>query len=284
MKILKLALIFLFLAGAIFLALNWGSIFNSSSDNDFAPEDQIDITEKCDEIRNAWAEQNGWDEELYTRLRDDIDQGKAMGMYSMEGFNSVNNCLVENATNKACDSYMAELKSSDFSDSRLQKQFKGVTTIKKAEKLDSDPRVTNVENINRLYINIRNFANSSHSIVPKFDTATTDWVSFDARQNGILSTARSYRNNPLYKDLKQIPGFESALDQARLKKQTESFRPGFYRNLSQQIISYFDTVEPTQENANLFNQIYKNFTREDSDNGIDELAAALVSLNSKISE
>jgi len=281
MKILKLAAIFIVIVGGIFLAMNWGALFpSSSSEENFVEEDLVDISEKCDEIRKAWAAQTGWDEELYKLQREDIDQSKAMGMFSREGYNTVNNCLRESATNKACAGYMSALKEGTFSDAVLQKAYKGVVTIKNYEKLDKEPRITQIEQLHQLYTGISNFVKSSHTISPRFDTTTTDWTSFASLQNGILAKARSYRGNKLFKELEHIPGFKSGLSEDQLKAQTNPQRKGFYQQLSTQIINYFSTQDPTPDKVNLLNQIYKNFAYQETNYGLTELATFKVNYGS----
>ena len=277
MKILKLLVIFVLLVGGIFLALNWNSLFHSNDENgEFGGEDLIDISEKCNEIRKAWASQTGWSAELYQAEREDIDQSKAMGMFSREGYNTVNNCLRESATNKACDGYMDALHANPFSDAALQSANKGVKAIKAAEKLDGEQRIVSVEKLHQLYSNINNFVKSRHIITPHFDTEKADWVSFASAQNGIISTARAYRQNPLFKEMENVPGFKTGLDEAALKKVTASQRRSFYEGLSSQIVAYFNTQEPTPDKVNLLNQIYKNFTYQESDYGVDQLATLKV--------
>lgn len=277
MKFLKLVAIFLLLVGGIILALNWNSLFPSNSGGEeFGDEDLIDISEKCNEIRKAWTSQTGWSAELYQAEREDIDQSKAMGMFSREGYNTVNNCLRESATNKACDGYVNSLHANPFSDAALQDAFKGVKAIKVAEKLDGEPRIVNVEKLHQLYTNINSFVKSSHIITPHFDTEKADWVSFASAQNGIISKARSYRQDPLFKEMGNVPGFKAGLDEEALKKSIASQRRGFYEGLSAQIIAYFNTQDPTPDKVNLLNQIYKNFTYQESDYGVDKLAALKV--------
>lgn len=278
MKIVKLLAIFTVLVGGIFLALNWGSIFGGSSKgDDFVEEDLIDISEKCDEIRKSWDVQSGWSDELYKTHREDIDQSKSMGMFSREGYNTVNNCLRETSTNKACDGYMSALHAAKFSDADLQKAYKGVMAIKQYEKLDGETRITNVERLHKLYTNISKFVNSSHTITPHFDTETADWTSFVRLQDGILSTAKSYRGDALFKEMVNIPGFKSGLNEDNLKKQTNVQRKRFYTDLSSQIIKYFSSEEPTADKVKLLGQIYKNFTYQESDYGVDALAELIVS-------
>ena len=277
MKAIKLLVIFLVITGGIFLALNWGSLFGGTIKGDnYAEEDMIDIREKCDEIRNAWSAQTEWSDELYKTIREDIDQSKSMGMFSREGYNTVNNCLRETSTNKACDCYMSALHAKSFSDNNLQKAYKGVISIKNHEKLNDEPRVNSIEKLHNLYNEISKFVKSSHTITPKFNTETADWVSFSSTQNAILEKAKKYRGNTLFKEMQNIPGFQSGLSEEYLKKTTNQQRKSFYQELSSQIIVYFNSVEPTPDKVNLLNQIYKNFTYQESDYGVDELATLKV--------
>lgn len=272
-KILKLSAIFVILVGGIFLALNWGSLFGGDSKtDDFVKEDLIDVSEKCDEIRKAWSSQTIWSDSLYKAQRDDIDQSKSMGMFSREGYNTVNNCLRESSTNKACECYMSALHASSFSDPVLQKSFKGVMAIKSYESLNEEPRVKNIEQLHKLYTDISNFVKSSHIISPHFDTNTADWVSFASAQNGILSRAQALRGNKLFSEMENVPGFKSGLSDDNLKKIISPQRKTFYQKLSSQIIDYFNSEEPTPDKINLLNQIYKNFTYQESEYGVDKLA------------
>lgn len=286
MKYLKLSFIFGFFIGAIYLIINWGSIFPpANQDSEYADKDKLNITEECEKIRKGWSEVTEWDESLYKKQRADIDQSKAMGLFSKEGYNTVNNTLRETATNKACDAYFNELKKGEaFQHDNLVKHYNGVKTIMEAEELDDDPRITHVKEVNQLYNRIRAFVNSDHRIRPAFDEEKTDWKSFAMLQSNIIATANSYKNNKLYSEVKLVPGFASGLNDAQLKQMTDPQRAKFYNDLCKQIIAYFSKVEATQANYNLFNQIYKNFAREDSDHGLDELAEALVDFKSKISK
>lgn len=274
MKTVKLLSIFVLLVGAIFLALNWSSLFPDDSNKDeFTSEDKIDISAECSKIRDAWEAQKKWSADLYKSEREDIDQSKAMGLFSREGYNTVNNCLRESAANKACDDYLTALHDSkDFSDASLQSAYKGVKFMKDAEKMEKDPRIQDVEKRHQLYTSIRNFVNSSHTITPHFDVVSTEWTSFASAQNSILTQARNYRQNPLFSEMSHISGFTSGLDEAKLKEITNPQRGRFYTSLSQQIINYFRSETPTEDKQRLLNQIYRNFTYQESDYGVDSLA------------
>lgn len=275
MKAIKLLIIFLIFAGGLIMALNWNSIFKPTpNEDDFPQEDLIDISAKCKEIRSAWELSTGWNEALYKSIREDIDQSKSMGMFSREGYNTVNNTLRESATNKACECYLTALHNKTFSDSKLQEHYKGVQSIKKYENLDGDLRIKDVEERHNLYTKIKRFVNSYHTISPKFDTQNTNWDSFVTLQNYIHSTAYNYRQNKLYiAEMTHIPGFKSGLDESSLKASTNAQRSDFYNGLCSQIIDFFQNETPTPEKVKLLDQVYKEFTNQESVYGVNELAA-----------
>lgn len=279
MKIIKLAAIFAVLVGGIFLAIKWNSLFSGSTTTEYATEDKLNITDECNRIREAWEKESGWNEALYRDQRADIDQSKAMKMFSLEGYNKVNNCLRETVANKACEGYKNALHSDSFKDAALQQQFAGVTLLAKAENMENDPRIVNIKAIHKLYTNVNGFVSRKHSITPKFDTKTTDWRSFISLQNALVSTAKGYRNDPLFKEIEHLPGFQQGLDEKTIRTATNGQRPSFYTRLSQQIVDYFSGVEATQENLNLLNQIYKNFANEETSYGLDNLATIKVEMD-----
>lgn len=280
MKILKLLGVFLLFVGGIFLALNWNSLFTpNQGSGEFVENDKLDISKECDKIRKAWAASSGWDEALYNDLRDDIEQSKGMGLFSRDGYNTVNNCLRESVTNKVCDGYKDVMHTNPFTstcEKRLANYYRGVQFVKNHENLTNDNRIGEVENLNSLYANVQRFITSRHRIVPNFDTSTADWKSFSSLQSGILSTAKSYRTNPLFKEMSHIPGFQDGLNEEKLMNITSKQRKDFYEDLSRQIICYFEAEEPTTDKINLLNQIYKSFTYQESNYGVDALATLIV--------
>lgn len=287
MKAIKLLLIFLVLVGGLYVVLNWDSIFKTVTGNDenFVGEDLIDISEKCEEIRNAWGHCTEWDESLYNAQRADIDQSKSMGIFSREGYNTVNNALRESATNKACGSYLACLHDTLFDSSKLQQQYDGVQFLKEHENLGNDPRVKEVEERHALYRKIDSFVRSSHYISPRFDTEYADWTSFAAYQNSILGMARNYRNNQVYTaEMTHIPGFQSGLNESHLKSVTNAYRSRFYEGLSTQIINHFETDSVNQENANRLNDIYKTFINQESNYGVERLATFIVNYRDQLAK
>lgn len=287
MKALKLLLIFLLLAGGLFVALNWRSIVPlPQDDDDFGEEDLIDISEKCEEIREAWRRAAGWDESLYSVQRADINQSKELGMFSREGFNTVNNTLRESATNKACGTYLACLHDTSFNASKLQHQYDGVQFLKKHENLkEDDPRVKEVEERHALYKEILAFVKSSHTISPRFDPDEAAWTSFATKQNRILGTARNYRNNKLYQaEMTHIPGFRQGLSESHVSSVTNAQRSRFYRRLCSQIIDHFQADSLCQENSDRLNEVYNTFVNQESNHGVERLATFVVNYRDQLEQ
>lgn len=279
MKIVKLLIAFLVVTGGIFLAINWNSIFKFSSvEEEFAKEDKLDISKECDKIRTAFANCDGWDEKIYKYHRSDINQSKSMGLFSREGYNTVNNCLRENATNKACNGYLSALgNKSLFSHSKVSVCYQGVKQLKSLEQLDdAEPRIKKVETLHAFYTKVKKFVESSHPIIPKFDTEKADWTSFATQKQRILNTGKSYFGNTLFKEVEHIPGFKTGLASSHLEQVTNAQRKDFHQKLSAQIIAYFEAEEPTEDRVKLLNQIYKNFVYQEEEYGVSELATLIV--------
>ena len=272
MKILKLLVILVLMIGAIVLALNWGTLFKGEKPSPFVDQDKIDITKKCDEIRSSWAGQAGWNDSLYQAQREDIDQSRNMNLFSQAGYNTVNNALRESAANKACEGYQAALHASPFSDAELQRNYKGVSTLAKAEQMSDDPRISHVQSLHDLYGKIKAFIASNHAITAQFDKRREAWESFSSKQSKLLSQAKTLRGNPLFSELMHLPGFQDRLNVSKLKSDTDSQRPSFYTSLSNQIVTHFSQKDRTQSNMNLLHQIYNNFTNEEMNYGARELA------------
>lgn len=284
MKALKLLIIFLVLVGGLVVTLNWRLIIPVGVGNDdFREEDLIDIGAKCEEVRNAWDHCTEWDQDLYTVQREDIDQSKLMGLFSREGYNTVNNALRESATNKVCGSYLACLHDTLFNAFKLQKQYDGVQFLTKHEKLENDQRVKEVEERHELYTKISRFVKSYHTISPRFDVEDSDWISFSTYQNNILGMARNYRQNKLYMaEMSHIPGFPEGLNESALKASTDRQRSNFYEVLCSQVVAYFEKDTLSQKNAEVLDKIYKDFINQESYYGVEKLATFVVNYRDKL--
>ena len=271
MKIIKLAGIFLVMAAIIFGAILWMNSGSHKSDT-FVDEDLVDVAEKCDEIRSAWQELPGWDKDVYTDLREDVAQDSALSLYSLDGYQAVRSTLREEAVNKSCEALAQQLKADKFSHQAVEQEYQGVSYLKRAENIAQDSRIKRAEQLYQLYSNIRQFVGSNHAITPRYDAAKATWAGFAASAQAVLNRARQFRENPLFSEMKTVPGFQNGLDEAQLKPQVMNQRSNFYRSLSQQIVKHFAQAEPTQENLNLFQQAYDRYKDEELNIGINELA------------
>lgn len=286
MKLIKLLIIFLILSGAIFLILNWSSLFPSTppkTEEKWSEVDKLDITKECAKIRDAWAQETGWNEDLYKSQRADIDQSKAMGLFSMKGYDAVDRCLHEAATNKACDGYMDALHKQPFSATDLNKQYSGVQMVKKSEKLGNDPRTTKVEQIHKLYLAVQKFIGIKHQITAKFNTSTNSWQNFDAEKNKILQEARALNQNPLFSEISMIPGFKDGLNTKSLENKFAGMRNTFYQQLSNQIINHYKNVAVTQDNYNRLEAVLVEFKKQSKNQKlVSNIEQALYELGKKI--
>ena len=262
MKIIKLFLIFVLLAGGILLALNWNSVVKPGEKDDFIPADLIDIGRKCDEIRAAWKLYGSWDEDLYQKQRADIDQSKGMGLFSKNGYNAVNNCLRETATVTACNAYLDALHADPLDAGKLAKCYFGVQSVKRHENLTNDARIKNVEDRQTLYDAINAFISKKHIFTPRFDEDKYTWKSFKSHIEGELEKARKYRTNVLYAEMSHDKRFQEGLNEDLLRKKMEEHRQNYYATLSRQIISCFEEKEVTQDNIDSLYMVIELFEKE----------------------
>lgn len=272
MKIVKLILIFAILAAGIAAALLWDSIFTPTpkglTDD---RENSIVVDRERKQIVEKWDARDTWSRDLHQSISDHISQLQKSGNVSNEGYITLRNSLVENSLNKARESYLRELRSDEHSSKNLNDFYNGVVFIRDSERIQNDPRITEVIERQRLFNNIMGFVNSSHQITPKFDTERLTWKDFKSQQDRILNEAASYRQNQYYADLKNWPGIESGLNAASLKSITDNQKASFYAGLSQQIIDFFSSTEPNQEDYRHLTEVYNKFAKENGT--VSKLAA-----------
>ena len=263
MKYIKLLLIFLIVAGGVFLALNWGNLFGPSDPTGgFPPEDGVDTKAMSDEIRAAWAEQSGWNQALYKEWRENIELYKANKLFSKVGYNTVNNALRESAANAVQRGYLNALKPEGYADATVKSRYEDAETLKELEHLAEDSRIKEVEAIHAQYLEVYKFAitNKSHIISPKLKDGA-DWTSFTSNKNWVLRQASNLRDYEWYKKvLYQVPGFKEGLDESSLTQLLNAQKANYYSKLYGLLVSYFNSLDP--KNPLALNLVYKEFTRQ----------------------
>lgn len=282
MKTLKLAMIFVAFVLALILAFNWNSIIGRvGSDGGFVENDKLDVTKECSKIRDEIENTEGWNQSVYQKLRGDIDQSKAMGMFSKEGYNAVNNALRENSANKACQAYMEELKRQGFSDTKLCQQYDAVVALMHAENMENDGRFKNVVNIHGLYLKVRSFVDSGCMMSPTFDAQSYSWTSFKTIQGRFLAEAHSYRETPLFEEIACVPGFKEGVSETRVVEVTNNQKKRFYVGLSRLIVSCFEQCDATYENMKQLDDVYRRYANE-SEIGASSIAECLYDMKDQL--
>lgn len=272
MKALKLLLIFILLIGGILLAFTWNSLFPSSDEEDFAEFNEININQKCSDIRKAWDNERFWNDSLYKSQKVDTEQCKNLKRVNKEGYDAISNSIKEKATNKACDSYIEILKdASIYNDSLLTEQYKGVQCVKESEEMGDDDRIIKIEKINSLYKTAIAFVNSSHYLKPHFNTKRKSWNSFEKEQANLLSKANNIKADEMYSFIANVPGLDEKLDENYLKNVTDPQRSKFYRYLSKSIINYYSRYSSlTSSELYTFKKVLERFSSESD--GFEEMA------------
>ena len=268
MRYLKLLLIFLVLVGGVFFIINWlsnPSDPDSPQEEKWSAEEKFNIKNECKKIKDAWAKEEGWNEELYTKLRADIDQSKAMELYTMEDYEAVDSCLQSIAFSKISDSYAAALHHLPFSEAELKKQHEALELVKKSGKLTNDPNAMKVEELHQLYTAAKVFVDNKHEVTPHFDAESNSWVPFNDHQKNILDEASALNKNPLIAEVNHLPGFKDALKLDKVKSATDELRHSYYEELCNQIVNHFRDAGDTRENYSRMDEAINKFASQYQD-------------------
>ena len=271
MRYLKLLLLFLVLVGGIFLVINWLSSPSgpdAPQGENWSGEEKLNIKDECKKIKDAWAKEEGWNEELYKKLRADIDQSKNMGLYTMKGYEAVDSCLQATAYSKINDSYLAALHHLPFDEKELKKQYEGLELVKTSGKLTNDPNAKKVEELHHVYTTAKVFADNSYEFTPLFDAESNSWVSFNDQQKKYLDEASALSKNPLLEELAHLPGFKDALKLDKVKSATDELRHSYYEKLCNQIIAHFRDAGDSSENYSRMDEAINKFASQYQDQGL----------------
>ena len=262
MKTLKMILVFVLLVGVIFFLMNWKKIVGTKSVTSYG--NYINITEKCEEIRKAWENEKEWNSALYQAQRIELKQDSSLGQYKdITEYQVVRNCLRESATNKAHAALFQEFHASQCNGKIIKENYDGILLLKKEEQLGRDERIVSAINCYNLYVKIDRFVKSSHQVSCKFDVETNSWKSFELQKNGVLNTAKNYRNHAIYKkELINNTNFIEGLNEQKLLTRMNSQFSGFQSQLSEQIVRHYESLEVNDSIVNLLNQVYHNFSNE----------------------
>lgn len=285
MKIFKLLLIFGLLASGIFVALNWDSFFAGESSNVVKLNNPVDVDSAGNKIGADWAAQTAWNRSLYDKHFDRIEQWKKSNRIDETGYTALSNRLHSAAAKKVKEAYEEALKSESFSDGVLSQRFDAVKELKGIDKsYGNEAYILRVEKLHKLYNDIKNFAKSDHKVYPHFNTETGMWTSFVSARQAVLNTAKRYKEDDLYPEMKTVPGFKEALDEQNLVNLTNKYKTGFYEGLSSQIVTYFrDTISVprTEVSKQLLNRIYTDVYSEADGKGVSELISFTRQYNNK---
>ena len=270
MKIVKIALVFVALVAAIFLISQWNNIIDSGDNGGEVITEYVDVDKKCNDIRKAWSKETNWNASLFKEQRSELDQDKKIGRYEFaDEPPTVDNAIREQATNKIYDGIFREFHSAGCDDKVVAQNYGGVGTLLAAyPHMKDNARITKVRTVKKVYDDITSFVRSPHTITAKYNSSDNSWVSFSAASQRIINTAASYRNNATYsEDLSNIERFKDGLNDTHIRQVVNSQENKFYRDLSSQIISYFNDKASTdsgltETNLARFNNASDKYTRE----------------------
>lgn len=249
-KYLKLIGIFLIIVGGLVLVMNLDTIKQSLTGGG-TEGDTSSITKQGDEIRKAWAAVHGWDEALYKKQYNGIEQRNKSGLYRTQKEHiDMLATLQAASTSSIYDAYMSDILPGNYSDIALRSDYEGVEYLLKKTDYASNAKLKDVKDIHALYTDIYRFTrNGSHPLSVKLDTTASgvSWKSFSKRKDEVLSLAAKYRNNKNYGKLKSIKGFSEGLSDSYLHDVLDCQNTKFYKDLSDAIIAHYAAKTPTED-------------------------------------
>lgn len=248
-KYIKLIGVFLLIAGGVLLMLHLDAIKLSISGDRGEVEGGF-ITMEGDEIRAAWDAVHGWDESLYKKQYNRIEQRNKSGLYrTQKDHIDMLATLQVASTSSIYDAYMSDLLPQNYSHKALEGDYEGVEYLLKIPDYASNAKLVEVKEIHTLYREIYRFTrNSSHRLSVKLDTlaSSVEWQSFEKCKEEVLSTADNYRKNENYDKLKSVNGFSEGLSSEKLEKILSAQNKSFYKDLSDAIIAHYNSKTFTE--------------------------------------
>lgn len=267
MKYVKLFLIFLLIAGGVYVALNWGGIFGGDTqDESFVSSDDIDLDKECGIIRKDWREKGCWDESLYDVHSKRIQRWKEQKRLSRSGFQTLGSTLQTEAAAAACKAYQAALDAgAKCVHNNVLDAYKGVERLAELEALESDSRIQDVKKKHDYYTTVYKFVHNSHPITPTLDKEAK-WKSFKTLKESILNRAKNLRSDEksghkvLFEEMKSIPDFDDGLNVDLLTPILNKKKEAFYDKLYGLIVAHFNSLDP--KNPALLSYVYSAFADE----------------------
>lgn len=261
MKILKIILVFIIVIGGVYLATQWNKVF--SSGGEVADTSPINVNEKCNEIRTAWASENNWNEDLLKSQMNTLQREKKLKRYkSDDDYETVRNAIRSASTDKLCDAIFREFHSPSCDDDLVNLNYSGVDVLSNTFGMNNDGSLQKVRQVKTLYDKISRFVrNNPHPISPRYNAASNSWTSYDALEKGIRNKAAEYRDNPVYKtELNKITRFINGLNDNNIK--VKPSKGDYYVKLSNQIKSHFSRADATIKNKKEYFDAIDRFSKE----------------------
>lgn len=212
--------------------------------------DTSSITKQGDEIRNAWDAVHGWDEALYKKQYNRIEQRNKSGLYTQKEHIDMLATLQAASTSSIYKAYMSDILPENYSDEALRRDYKGVEYLLKKSDYASNAKLLEVKKIHELYERIYKFTHSSHPLSFKLDTmAFGVWwkPTFPMCKKKVLDEAAGYRDNEYFGKLKSIRGFSEGLSDSYLEDVLNRQNTKFYKDLSDAIIAHYNAKTPTED-------------------------------------
>lgn len=247
MKNLKVIIVFVLVLGLLLGVMLIMPNISSGPSPEPDPEPGYDepISEMVDKIEFDWSHQSVWNDAFYGSYKNKIEQ-KVIALY---GDNDEKGRLMLDGFYQVVCGHLYEWLNDEFHSSEcradiVDKNMRGVSRLcDDAEYFKNDHRISEINDIYRLYCDIRRFCSRSFRMEPQWQNRSKlIWTPFDNFAKSVLAQRDAYKDNPIYRE--HIKSSDLAVGLNEVEKKLAEAKEYYYNGLSSDIIAYFQDITP----------------------------------------
>lgn len=249
MKALKLIILFL-----VMLACVIGGFFiftGGTGVEDLPPIDENTFAEYSQEFENEWKGVDDWDEAIYARHHETINQLSTD--FSVE---ELRNFDRRQATEIISQKLFAEWNKADCDKKVIDKYIKAVNTICQTEgdAAKNDPDIKLINEVNTTYRSALELAGKKIGLTPTFNGSS--WNSYTDYKNKIQKQKSNIVGNNNYKEyLQNITAISDRFK--KIDSELNDGRKRFYQSLADKIYNYYNKISAQKRNNSQLIQLRK---------------------------
>lgn len=268
MKAIKLVLTFVVILGGVLGAFY---LFTTSEDVTLTPPQDTTYQTFREQIEKDWEQVGDWDEQLFMKHCNLVQQLSALYQYETATLNDLN---TKTATEVVYKKIFDEWNLPSCAKNTVEKYNNAIKVIEsKDNNAKTDPNVQKIKSVYTTYISAYNLAHQGIGLTPHFDGS--NWNSYSNYSSSMTDKRTSMLGNSNYKEyLSNIVDIKNGLN--AIPEKLSKGRTRFYNELASAIISYYSQTTSSErirtELNNLRNTISKYKGEYSSDSRLSSFA------------